>query len=323
MGAYLFRRLAQGVAVVFVAATVTFALIQAAPGEPFAPLLEDPRTTPETVAALRARYGLDLPLPVQYARFLTSAAAGDFGTSLVHRRPVAAVIGEALPRTLLLMSVALVVGFGAGIALGAWQGARAGTPLERVSGSISVLVAALPDFWLALLAMLLFAQTWHLLPVSGMVEPALHGYLSPIGRVVDVARHLALPAGTLALIIAAAVSRYQRAAMLEVLPEPFVRAALARGVSRRAAVFRHALRNALLPAITLGGLAVPALLGGAVFIETIFAWPGMGRLTVDAVGARDYPVVVGSVVVAAALVVAGSLLADVLHAAADPRQRDA
>lgn len=323
MGAYLLRRLAQGAAIVFVVATLTFVLIQAAPGEPFAAMLEDPRTTPEAAASLRVRYGLDLPLPVQYARFLAGAATGDFGTSLVHQRPVVAMLAEALPRTLLLMSVALVAGFVAGIALGAWQGAHAGRPLERVTGSLGVLFAALPDFWLALLAMLLFAQTWQLLPVSGMVEPALHAYLSPAGRVADVARHLILPAGTLALVIAAAVSRYQRAAMLEVLPEPFVRAARARGTSRRRAIYRHALRNALLPAITLGGLAVPALLGGAVFIETIFSWPGMGRLTVDAVVARDYPVVVASVVVASVLVVAGSLLADLLHAAADPRLRDA
>lgn len=323
MGAYLLRRLAQGVVIVFVVVTVTFVLIQLAPGEPFAPLLEDPRNTPESVAALRAQYGLDLPLPVQYARFLGGALTGDFGSSFVHQRPVSVVLGDALPRTLLLMGVALVLGFAGGIGLGAWQGARAGSRAERVTGSISVLVAALPDFWLALLAMLIFAQTWHLLPVSGMVEPAVHPYLSPAGRILDVARHLVLPAGTLAVIVAAAVSRYQRSAMLETLPEPFVRAAHARGISRRGVVFRHALRNALLPAITLGGLAVPALLGGAVFIETIFSWPGMGRLAVDAVAARDYPLVLGSVVLSSVLVVAGSLLADLLHAAADPRLRHA
>lgn len=323
MSGYLLRRLAQGLAVVFGAVSLTFLLIHAAPGEPFAEVLEDARLSPEAVAELRARYGLDQSLPAQYARFLAGVARGDFGVSLSHQRPVAAVLADALPNTLLLMSVALVIGFAGGIALGAAQGARAGSRFDRLTGSLSLTVAALPEFWLALMAMLLFAGTWRLLPVSGMTDPVLHAYLSPLGRVLDVARHLVLPAGTLALIIGAAVSRYQRAALLEVLPDPWVRTARAKGLPGRAVVFRHALRNALLPIITLGGLAVPALLGGAVFVEGIFAWPGMGRLVVEAMQTRDYPVVLASVMLGSVLVVAGGLIADLLYAACDPRLRRA
>lgn len=323
MAAFLLRRLAQGLAIVLVAVTITFVLLHAAPGEPFAHLLEDPRFTPELRDAWRARFGLDLPLLEQYARFLTNAARGDFGLSFAHQRPVSAVLADALPNTLLLMSVALAFGFGGGIALGAAQGARAGGRFDRLTGSLAVAVSAMPEFWLALFALLLFGSVWRILPVSGMTDAAMHFLYSPAGRMLDIAKHLVLPAGTLAVIIGAAVSRYQRAALLEALPDDYVRTARAKGLTRSAVVFRHALRNALLPTITLGGLAVPALLGGAVFVEQIFAWPGMGLLVVDAVRSRDYPLVLATVMVSSTMVVMGGLIADLLYAAADPRLRRA
>jgi peptide/nickel transport system permease protein len=323
MAAFLLRRLGQGLAIVFVVATLTFALIHAAPGDPFARVMDDARLSPEAVSALRARYGLDLPLPRQYARFLGGLLRGDLGLSISHQRPVAEVIAAALPNTLLLMSVALTLGFAFGIALGAAQGARAGSGFDRLTGTLGLVVAAIPEFWLALLVMLFFAATWRLFPVSGMIDPVLHPYLSPWGRALDVARHLVLPAGTLALVVAATVSRYQRSALIEVLPDAYVRTARAKGLPRRRVVLRHALRNALLPIITQAGLAVPALLGGAVFIEAIFAWPGMGRLVLEAVLAHDQPLVLASVMIGSVLVVLGGLLADLLYAAVDPRLRNA
>lgn len=310
-------------AIVFLVTTLAFVLLHAAPGDPFAHLLEDARLSPEAIANLRARHGLDQPLWVQYGRFVAGAVRGDFGLSFAHQRPVGAVLADALPNTLLLMGTALVLGFAGGIVLGAAQGARPGGRLDRLTSPITLTIAALPDFWLALLALVLFASTWRLFPVAGMTDPVVHRYLSAPQRALDIARHLVLPAGTLAVIVGAAISRYQRAAVAEVLPEPFIRTARAKGVSTRTVVFRHALRNALLPIITLAGLAVPALLGGAVFIETIFAWPGMGRLVVDAVQARDYPIVLAAVVLGSTLVVVGGLLADLLYAVADPRQRHA
>jgi len=319
----LLRRVGQGLVLVFLTTTITFFLIHAAPGDPFSRLLDNPLATEAMRQAERARYGLDQPLPVQYVRFLANVARGDFGVSYTYQRPVLALLAEHAARTIGLMGVALLAGFAAGIALGASQGARPGRWYDRFTGGAAVLVAGLPDFWLAVLVLLVFATTWRVLPGAGFRDPLLPASATAVTRVLDVAKHLVLPAGTLALLIAATVSRYQRAAVLEVLPEPWIRTARAKGVAPRAVVYRHALRNALLPIVTLGGLAIPALLGGAVFVETIFAWPGMGSLAVQAVGDRDYPVVVAVVLLASVLVVTGSVLADLAHAALDPRERHA
>jgi peptide/nickel transport system permease protein len=321
MASIVLKRVAQGLLIVWLTTTITFFLIHAAPGEPFASLLEDSRLTDEMRAATRARYGLDRPVTEQYVQYLRTVATGDFGESFTHQRPVLSILGDAVPRTMLLMVTALVIGFAAGIALGAMQGARAGSWFDRLTGSTAVLFAALPDFWLALLAVMLFAGTW--LPVSGFSTPTLSDSAPLITRVLDVLRHLILPAGTLALVIAAMVSRFQRAALIDVLPSAWLRTARAKGVATRTVVFRHALRNAFLPIITLGGLSVPALLGGAVFVEATFSWQGMGSLAVQAVGDRDYPVILAVVLLSSALVVLGAALADVVQAAADPRQRHA
>ena len=318
---FLFRRLLQGLAILFMVATVTFALIHAAPGEPFAAQLEDARFTPEMSATLRRQYGLDAPLTTQYARFLTQLVRGDLGNSLSQHRPVREILAQALPRTLVLMSAALAAGFALGVVTGAAQAASAGTRLDRVAGRISVALSALPDFWLALALMLVFAMRLRWFPVSGMFDQTMHEYMSPMGKLRDVAWHLVLPATTLALIIGAVVARHQRQALVDILPEDFVRSARAKGVRERTVVMRHALRNALLPTITLLGLALPALVGGAVIIENIFGWPGMGRVALDAIAARDYPVVLGTTMVGSLLVVLGSLFADLLSAVVDPRLR--
>lgn len=323
MATWLLKRLVQALVIVGLTTTATFFLIHAAPGEPFAGLLDDPRTTDAMRLAHRERYGLDQPLLRQYARFVANAASGDLGESFTYRRPVVAVLADAMPRTLLLMSVALAVGFAAGIVLGTLQGARRGSWFDRLTGGTAVLIASLPDFWLALVALLLLGSVWHVLPVSGTSDPTIDSSAPFWTRLADRARHLVLPAGTLALVVAAAVSRYQRAALLDVLPDEYLRTARARGVPRRTVLFRHALRNALLPTITLAGLAVPVLLGGAVFVEVTFGWQGMGSLAVQAVGDRDYPLVLAIVLLSSVLVVAGAVLADLAHAAADPRQRRA
>jgi peptide/nickel transport system permease protein len=209
------------------------------------------------------------------------------------------------------MSVALALSFVGGIGLGALQASWRGTLFDRVASRASLVIAAVPDFWLASAAIFVFALHWRLAPPGGMVDVGLHRSYSTLGRALDTIRHLVLPAGTLALAAGAVVARYQRAALLEVLPHDYVRTARAKGVRERDVVYHHALRNALLPTITLLGLALPALLGGAVFVETVFAWPGMGLLAVNAVTAFDYPLVVGG------------LIADILYAVADPRLRRA
>ncbi len=319
--AFLFRRLLQGIVILATVATITFILVHLAPGGPFAGKLDDARFTPAMREALVHRYGLDQPLPTQYVRYVGRLLHGDLDISLAQQRPVRTILAEAIPRSLLLMSVALICGFALGIVVGAWQAARRGSWLDRVTGRVSVAIAALPDFWLALTLLLVFAVRLRWFPVSGMVDDTMHEYLSPIGKLRDIVWHLALPATTLTLIIAAVVARYQRQALLDVLPDEFVRAARAKGATERRIVLHHALRNALLPTIALFGMALPALVGGSVFIEFIFAWPGMGRAAVEALGARDYPVVLGTTLVSSALVVVGSMVSDLLAAVVDPRRR--
>jgi peptide/nickel transport system permease protein len=318
---FLARRLAQGVVIVWLVATATFALLHLAPGDPVAASLDNPLTPPEVRSHWRHAYGLDRPLGEQYVRYLAGVAHGDLGFSVPHRESVAAVLADAVPNTLLLMGAALFAAFAVGMAIGIAQARRRGA-LDRGLGVATLLVYSVPEFWLALMMMLVFAYRLRLFPVTGMFDPVMHPYLGFWGRLRDVAWHLVLPATTLALLGAAVVARFQRAAMLDVAQQDFIRTARAKGVPERGIVLRHQWRNALLPVITLLGLALPALLGGAVFVEKIFAWPGMGLLTVDAIGTRDYPLVTGSVIVGSALVVAGSLLADLLYAAADPRIRE-
>jgi peptide/nickel transport system permease protein len=321
MMAWVLRRIISGLATVFAVTTLTFVLIHAAPGEPYGFIVEDARFDARQVAAFRARYGLDDPLPVKYVKYLGRAARGDLGQSFVVRRPVAAVIGERLPRTLLLMGTAVLLGFALGVGVGAWQASRAGSRGDRAVDAITVALTAIPDFWIAIALMLVFALRLRWFPVTGMVDAVTHDYLSPAGRLRDIVHHLTLPAMSLLLIVGAVVARYKRSAVLEVLPEDYVRTARAKGVPRRGVVFRHALRNALLPTITLLGLALPALVGGAVFIESIFSWPGVGTLAVSSLANRDYPVVLGVTMIASLVVVVAGIVTDVAYHLVDPRTR--
>lgn len=321
MIALLLRRLAQGVVIVWLVATLTFLLLHAAPGNPVSATL----TNPLTPAAVREywvqRLGLDLPLHEQYWRYLVSVASGGFGFSFPHHRAVSAVLADALPNTLLLMSVAIVLAFSAGIVLGVVQARRKGEPIDWGLSIGSLFFYSMPDFWLALMMLLVFSYWLRLFPASGMLDPVMYGLMGPWARVVDRLWHLVLPATTLALLVTAAVARFQRAALLEVARQDFARTARAKGLDDGAVVWRHSLRNALLPVITLFGLALPALLGGSVFVESVFSWPGMGTLTVNAISTRDYQLLTAIVIVTSALVVLGNLISDLLYAWADPRVR--
>lgn len=321
MHRFLARRLAHGVVVIFIAASLSFLLIHLAPGDPFSATLDSASIEPAVRARWRAEYGLDRPLAEQYVRFLGQLATGNLGPSIMYHRPAADVLADAVPHTLLLMGTALVLSFAAGVGLGAWQAARRGTAADRVAGTASLVVASLPEFWLGLVLLLLLAYRFPVFPGGGVVDLGMHDAFSPVGRLADRIRHLALPALTLALLGAASIARYQRAALLDVLPQDFVRTARAKGLGERRVLWRHALRNALVPTIALAGLSLPTLLGGAVFVEQVFAWPGMGRVAAAAFAARDYQVVVGAAVLGAVLVVIGGIATDALHAVADPRVR--
>jgi len=317
---WLVRRVAAAAATVLAVVTLTFVLVHAAPGAPFLPG-SDRAADPAVVEGLRRQFGLDRPLPVQYARYLAGLATGKLGMSFTLRRPVADAIAAAVPNTLALAAAALLIDFGLGLLLGLYLATHARRAGDVALGGALLLLQSVPTFWLGLIVLLVFGQWLGWLPVGGATDPVVYPALTWAGKVADRVRHLALPAATLGLVAAAGTARFQRAALLEVLRQPFVRTARAKGVPERRLVLAHALRHALLPLITLFGLSFPFLLTGAVLVETIFAWPGMGKLAADAVFLRDYPLVTAIALVASVMVVLGSLLADCLYAAADPRIR--
>jgi peptide/nickel transport system permease protein len=320
---YVAGRLAQAVIVVAIVATVVFFLVQLAPGDPFAAAMDNPNISEAIRERWRASYGLDKPLGEQYVRYMAAVARGDLGWSFSLHRPVAAVLADALPNTLLLMSIALIAGFTLGIGAAVIQVVRRGRLTDKLVSAASLFFFAVPEFWLALMLFLLLAYRFPIFPPGGMVDPVMHDDMSRAAQIVDVARHVILPALTLTLLAAAVVARYQRAALLDTIPEDYIRTARAKGLNTRQIVRQHALRNALLPVITLAGLAFPALVTGAVFVEKVFSWPGMGLVIVNSIGSRDYPLLVAGVIGVSALVALGSLMADLLYAAADPRVRDA
>jgi peptide/nickel transport system permease protein len=318
VGHRIVARLLQTVIVVWLVATISFVLIHAAPGDPFA--LDDPRVSHAIKEQWRRDFGLDRPLPEQYVLYLTNLAKGDFGWSFSQHVPVRQAIATALPRTLGLMAVALTASLLLGIALGIHQVVRRGRPDERVARGVALFFYSVPDFWLALVALLVLSYWIPVFPSGGMVDPVMHDHLSFTGRIADRLHHIALPALTLTLLTAAAVARYQRAALLEVFELEYVRTARAKGLPE-SSVVRHAARNALLPIISIVGLMLPALVGGAVFIEKVFSWPGMGLMTLNAVATRDYPLVTATVAIGGVMVSVGNLIADGLYALADPRVR--
>lgn len=320
MGRWLAGRFAQAIVTAAVAAVLMFFLMRAAPGDPLARLSEDRQLTPDQAAVLRERYGLDAPPAAQFASFVGGLLRGDLGTSIEYGRPVTALLSERLPASLVLGGTVLLLTFGLGTWLGALQAIRRG-PIDRTLGAASLALYATPSFWLALVLAWLVGVEWRLLPAAGMHDPFLPVDAGAGERIADLLRHLVLPALTLAAVNMAATMRYQRAAMLEALEQPYIEAARARGLGERRVHWRHGWRNALFPVVTLFGLWLPLLVAGSVFVEKIFAWPGLGALAADAVASRDYPLLMGASLLVTGLVVAGSLVADVAYAALDPRVR--
>jgi peptide/nickel transport system permease protein len=283
--------------------------------------MDNPNVSETVRQTLRAQYGLDRPLPEQFVKYVNSLAHGELGWSFSHERSVREVLGTALPNTLLLMVVALVGSFGLGILVALIQVGRRGSVTDHALSGVSLLFVSMPDFWLALLTLLAFAYWLPLFPVGGVYDPVNHEYMGFGARFLDRLWHLALPALTLIALASASVARYQRAALLDVLPADYIRTARLKGLTEREILRRHALRNALLPIITMIGLSFPALLTGTFFVEKIFAWQGMGYAVVNAIATRDYPLVMGGVIIGSIMVTLGSLLADLLYALADPRLR--
>ena len=303
--------------------TLLFFLLHLAPGDPTTAFF-NPNISPEVLEQMRRNLGLDRPLPEQYVRWLGAFLRGDFGYSFSQFRPVLDVIADALPNTLLLGGVSLVLVFLVGCTIGVLQATRQYTRTDHVITLVSLFIYSMPGFWLGLVLILLFSSPAVpdalRLPISGM-RSLDHEMMTAPARWLDLARHLVLPSIALGIASAAGIARYMRGSMLEVIGQDYIRTARAKGLSERAVVLHHALRNALLPVISLLGLFLPILFGGALVIEVVFSWPGMGRLLYDAIFARDYPVVLAATFLFGALVVVGNLAADLLYALADPRIR--
>ena len=285
-------------------ATLVFALIHLIPGDPAQAILGETASA-EEVAALREKLGLDRPLLEQYGGFLRNAAQGDLGTSLRSNAPVAQEITARLPATLELAAAAMFVAIGFSIPLGIIAAVRRGTIVDHAATTVALTGISIPNFWLGPLLALVFAVELGWLPVSG------RGTLA----------HLVLPAISLGAALAAILARMTRASLLEELREPYVQAARARGASNARAVLRHAFRNSLIPVVTLVGLQFGAVLTGAVITETIFAWPGIGRLLIQSIGFRDYPIVQGCILFIAVTYVGMNLLTDLVYGVLDPRIR--
>ena len=315
----LVRRGLAGLAVVAGVVTLTFFLLRLAPGDPAEHLL-GPTATAQQVAAQRHALGLDRPLPAQYAAWVVRFLRGDWGTSIATGRPVGALLGGAWPATVRLVALSLLLSYLLGIAIGAVQAMRGGSRLDTALSVSTAMLFAMPGYWLGLMLVMVFTYWGRLLPSFGAAGFDAD-FLTGWARLADQLRHLALPLATLTLIGIGGIARFVRGAMLDVQGAAFVTTARAKGISPLSVARRHVLRNALIPVVTLLGLSLPALFSGAVFVEAVFAWPGVGRILVEAVRARDYPVVMAATAVSAALVVLGNILADLLAAWVDPRTR--
>jgi peptide/nickel transport system permease protein len=304
--------------------SLTFALLRLAPGDP-ATFLVPPGATVEEAARLRVSLGLDRPVAVQYARWLRGTLHADFGTSFTDGRPVTRVIGDTLPVSVGLGLVSLLLSFLVGTLAGLWQAARRGSLADLGVTTLSVVLIASPAYWLGLgaiacftyLASRLSLPLWLRLPAVGMTTPGAD--LEGLARLADLVRHSVLPVGLLSAIGAAGVARYVRTSALDVMNADWVRTARAKGLAESRVLARHVAANLRAPLLTLFALALPGTVAGSVFVETIFGWPGMGRLMVAAIVARDYPVVLGCAAAYAGIVIVANLAAESLLAWADPR----
>lgn len=331
--ARLVERALQLIPVLFGVSLIVFLMITLTPGDPVEIMLSGQNVSAEQVARLRSEIGLDRPLVERFGLFLWNALHLEFGTSFFHRRPVAEVIAERLPATIELTLCAIVFALIVAIPLGVLAALRRGGLVDRLCTTLGLFGVSLPGFWFGLLLILFFAVNWRLFPVGGRIDlafevPQLTGFLLidtlAAGRFdafLNTLRHLALPAITLGLPSAAILMRVTRASMVEVLRSDYVLFAEAKGLSASSVIARHALKNALIPTVTVAAIETGALLGGNMIVETVFGWPGLGRLVVEAIFARNYPVVQAAVLLYAVTYVLLNFTADLLYTRLNPKVR--
>ena len=321
MTSYTVRRLLAMGPVLFWITLISFGVMHLAPGEPTDAAMQfNPKVSLQARQRMERLYGLDRPLHVQYVDWLGRLVRLDFGRSFLDERPVMAKLVERLPVTVTINVWALGLILLIAIPLGVRAALRPGSLFDRLTTVFVFVGYSMPSFWLALMGMAYFGVTLHWLPVSGL-HALDHEALGAVERLLDTARHLVLPIGVMTFVGLAGLSRYTRSSMVEVLRQDYIRAARAKGLPERRVLFRHGLRNGLLPIVTILGLELPAVISGSVIMETVFSIPGMGRLFYEAVMARDYPVIMALVTIGAVLTLVGNLLADLAYAYADPRIR--
>ena len=318
MRRWLLRRALQSLVTLTVALVILFLLMHILPGDPLSRVGEGRPLTPEQIQALLDRYGLNRPLLEQLWSFIVGLVHGDLGVSIEYARPVTGLVLERLPATLLLGGTVLLLNFTVGLWLGVRQAVRKDSAVDRWLTTVSLAGYATPSFWLGLVLAWLVGVKWRLLPPAGMRNPLLDA--GGLAAAADVARHLVLPAITLSVVSIAGTMRYQRTAMLEALRFPYILTARAKGLTERQVLW-HGWRNALFPVLTLFGLWLPILVSGSVFVESVFAWPGLGSLAAAAVGNRDYPLLMGAAILVAGMVILAGFLTDVAYALLDPRVR--
>ena len=321
MGRYLLRRIFQSLPVLLGITIITFTFMELAPGDAVSGLLMSAEGSAGDldVEALRARYGLDQPAPVRYVRWLGELVQGNFGNRVLSGRPVIDEIALRLGPTVQLMVVAVLLSVVVGIPLGIFSALRQYSPTDYALTGFVFLGISIPSFFAAIAGVYLFAVQLRWFPTGGYSTPGAD--LDAFGRILDIGRHMALPAAVLALEGSASIMRYTRASMLDVIRQDYITTARSKGLHPMMVTIRHALRNALLPVITIIGLRLPSLFGGAIVIEGIFNWPGMGRLYLDGITTRDIPLIMGMVLISAFVIVLSNLITDLTYAAADPRVR--
>jgi len=315
MGAYIVRRLLQAVPLLVGVSVLGFAMMQLAPGGPLAVYTLNPTVSAQDIERIKHIYGLDQPMHTQYLKWASGMFTGNWGYSFFGSRPVREVILERVPATAELMGTAMAFAIVVGVLIGTLGAVKRYSIFDYVATTGAMLALSFPTFWFGLMAIYIFADKLRLFPSGGTMT------LGGAGGLADRLHHLVLPTLVLGLVMVAQWSRYTRSCLLEVLGQDYVRTARSKGLRERFVLFRHAMRNALVPLVVLMGLQLPWLFSGALVTESVFSWPGMGRLFLDALNVRDYPILMAMLMVTAALVIVGNLLADLLAAVVDPRIR--
>ena len=312
---YVGKRILQAIPMLLAISIIIFALLQAMPGDPLDMYLENPNATPEAIERIKEAHGLNDPVHIQYLNWIKGILTGDWGVSINSRRPVLELIGERLMPTLQLTGTSFLLALIIAVPVGVYSAIHKGKVFDNVATPITFLGISMPSFWFGLILQLIFAVGLRILPSAGRVSIAG----ANAGSALDIARHLILPSIVLSLIYFASWTRYTRSNFLDVLGQDFIRTARAKGLQEKKVLFVHALRNALIPMVTVIMLDIPVIFSGATITETVFAWPGMGTLFYDALNKQDFPILMGILLINATLVIVANLLADVIYALLDPR----